>query len=259
MLKSPEYPKSPKFPKSLASPCVSCVSVSPVSEGQGLDRELEKELEGLATRTACTHPFKPVTRSGDRERFELARHVRAVEERIGRELTVDELTPALDQWYWLSRPFLDPAKTREDYWALFFSELGKVRVPAGEGDTLNKVLEIVSKLSVLQLPEIPGYADAPESWRRIAALHRELSRLCANGTYFLSYRDAAKVCDGLSHQLAHAITSALASTRFSVIEIVSKGKAGLNSGKAAEFRYLLPQNATGAEEDDGGMSFSTTG
>src|SRR4030095_17269411 len=54
MIKSPEYPKSPKFPKSLASPCVSCVSVSPVSEGQGLNGELEKELTGLAMRNACT-------------------------------------------------------------------------------------------------------------------------------------------------------------------------------------------------------------
>jgi hypothetical protein len=92
---------------------------------------------------------------------------------------------------------------------------------------------------------IPDYADAPESWRRIAALHRELSRSCANGTYFLSYRDAAKVCDGLSHQTAYPITFAL--DRLGVIEIVSKGKAGLNSGKAAEFRYLLPQTENPGE------------
>jgi len=254
MLKSPEYPKSLetlKSPESPKFPCVSYVSVSPVSEGQGLDRELKKELELLATRNACTRPFKPVTRAGDRERFELARHVRSVEQRIGGELTIDELTPALNEWYRLSRRFLDPAKKRDDYWALFLSELGKVRVLPGEGDTLNKALEAVLKLSLLQLPMIPDYAGAPESWRRIAALHRELSRLCANGTYFLSYRDAAKVCDGLSHQLAHAITSALASARFDVIEIVSKGKAGLNSGKAAEFRYLLPQTENGAEDDEG--------
>jgi len=57
-----------------------------------------------------------------------------------------------------------------------------VRVPTGEGDTLNKALEAVLKLSLSQLPMIPDYADAPESWRRIAALHHELSRLCANGT-----------------------------------------------------------------------------
>jgi hypothetical protein len=54
-----------------------------------------------------------------------------------------------------------------------------------------------------------------------------------------SPRDGAKVCDGLSEQKAYTITGAL--VQLGVIEIVRKGKAGLNSGKAAEFRYLLPQ------------------
>jgi CHC2 zinc finger len=112
--KSLESPKSPKSPE---SPCVSVSPVYLVSEGHCSDKKLEKELKGLATRNACTRPFKPLTRAGDRERFELARHVRAVEERIGRELSIDELTPALNEWYRLSRPFLDPAKKRDDYWA----------------------------------------------------------------------------------------------------------------------------------------------
>jgi hypothetical protein len=81
----------------------------------------------------------------------------------------------------------------ENHFAKFLAELTKVRVPTGEGDTLNKALGAVLKLSLSQLPLIPDYADAPESWRRSAGLHRELSRLSANGTYFLSYRDAAKL------------------------------------------------------------------
>jgi len=64
-----------------------------------------------------------------------------------------------------------------------------------------------------------------------------LEPLCGGGIYFLSYRDAAKVYDGLSHQEAHTITFALA--RLGVIKIESKGKAGLNGREAAEFRYLL--------------------
>src|SRR5215470_1778958 len=83
VLKSPEYPKSPKFPKSLASPCVSCVSVSPVSEGQGSDKELEKELAGLARRNACTSADDVP----EKKRFKLVRDVKAVEKRIGRDLT----------------------------------------------------------------------------------------------------------------------------------------------------------------------------
>jgi hypothetical protein len=69
-----------------------------------------------------------------------------------------------------------------------------------------------------------------------------------NRTYFLRYRDAAKVCDGLSHQVAHTITLALA--QLGVIEIVRKGQPGLNSREAAEFRYLLSDGKNGADEVD---------
>jgi hypothetical protein len=115
------------------------------------------------------------------------------------------------EWHRLTRPFLDPQKTRDDYLAAFLAELGKVRVPTGEGDTLKKALEHVSTLSVSELPEIPGMPDAPESWRRIAGLHRELSRRSTNKnkTYFLSCRDAAKAYPGLSHQAAYTINLAL--------------------------------------------------
>jgi hypothetical protein len=115
---------------------------------------------------------------------------------------------------------------------MILAELQKVRVPTGEG-TLTNALENVEKLSLAELPMMPGYPGAPENCRRIAALHRELSRLCGGGIYFLSYRDAAEVYDGLSHQEAHTLTFALA--RLGVITIESKGKAGLKGKEAAEF------------------------
>ena len=89
----------------------------------------------------------------------------------------------------------------------------------------------------------------------LADNNEALSRRSTNKdkTYFLGYRDTAKVCDGLSHQEAHTITFALAS--LGVIKIVSKGDAGLNGRKAAEFRYLLPQNENGAQEDDVGFEY----
>src|SRR5262245_56842438 len=83
--------------------------------------------------------------------------------------------PAFNEWHRLSQPFLDTAKTRDDYLAAFLAELGKVRVPTGEGDTLNKARENVSKLPPSELPIIPGMPGAPESWRRLTALHGELS------------------------------------------------------------------------------------
>ena len=135
-------------------------------------------------------------------------------------------------------------------WQAFLGELGKVRVPWGEGETLRKAVENVSKLSLDQLPAIPGLPYAPETWRRVLALHRELSRLSANRIYFLSYRNAAEVCNGLTHQSAHTITGALVT--LGAIKIVAKGKAGSNSRKATEFRYLLSEGDNGAQADHDG-------
>ena len=146
--------------------------------------------------------------------------------------------------------FDDPGKTRDDYFAEFIAGLRKVRVPTGEGDTLNKALQAVTKLSPSQLPVIPKMPNAPESWRRVAALHRELARKTRGNTYFLSCRDAAKASPGLSHQTACNINVILAQR--GVIEIVRVGDARPN-GKASEFQYLLSQSANGAEENDEGI------
>jgi hypothetical protein len=218
--------------------------VFPVSEGQSLDKELEKELKGLATRTACTRSEDV----SEKKRFKLARDLAAVQKRIGRDLSLAEIKRTCDKWEGASTPFVGLWDDDDYHFTKLLAELAKVRVPTGEGDTLNKALEAVSKLSLYQLPEIPGCAVAPERWRRIAALHRELSRLGANGKYFLSYRDAAKVYTGLSHQQSYDITTG-ALVRAGVIRIDNKGRAGLNGSKAAEFRYLLPQNANGAAEE----------
>ena len=142
-----------------------------------------------------------------------------------------------NKWYGLSQPYLDPKKTRDDYLATFFAELGKVRVPTGEGEALKKALEHVSTLSVFELPVLPGIAEAPESWRRLAALHRELARQSANGTYFLSCRDAAKAHPVLNKDLANNINRAL--DRLGVIKIRARWRSR-PGGNASEFRYLLP-------------------
>jgi len=222
---SHEYPKSRECPESLRSP------VSPVSNGQGL----EGELKGLAARNACTE--RNTARS---RRWRLLRDLKAVEKGIGRKLNLDERLPVFAEWHRLSLPFLDPAKSRDAYLAAFLKELGDVRIPTGEGDTLNKALEAVSKFTEPELPIIPGLAAAAESWRRLLALHRELSSRSTrkNKTYFLSYRDAAKAHSGLSHQLAYDVTRVFDQLGF--IKTVDKGQARANGGKAAEFLYLLP-------------------
>ena len=120
-------------------------------------------------------------------------------------------------------------------------------VPTGEGETIKKALASVSKLSPSQLPMIPGYPNAPESWRRVAALHRELLRLCRHNTYFMSCRDAAQVLPGLSYQAVSNFNHAL--ERLGVIKIVRVGDQRPN-GKASEFRYLLGDIMTSVEEEE---------
>jgi CHC2 zinc finger len=229
--RSHEYPQSPQSherPECHKSPVSP---MYPMSNGQGL----QKALKELGTRNGCNERI--TVKKG---LWQLARDLRALEKQSGRKLSNSELMLVFDEWHRLSQPFLHPAKTRDDYLEAFLAKPAKVRLPTGEGDTFNKALEAVSNLPVSELPAIPGYADAPESWRRVAALHRELSRLSAKKgkTYFLSYRDAAKAFASLNHQTAYNITFAL--ERLGVIKIVSKGEA-LPNGKASKFRYLLSQ------------------
>jgi CHC2 zinc finger len=229
--RSHEYPKSPQSHQSHERPeCHESrkspvFPVYPMSNGQGL----QKALKELGTRNTCNERI--MVKKG---LWQLARDVRGFQKQIDRKLTNSELRQGFDEWYRLSQPFLDPTK-RDDYLAAFLAKLAKVRIPRGEGDTLNKALQAVANFSVSELPAIPGIPDAPEKLRRVAALHRELSRLCGGKTYFLTCRDAAKAYPALTHQAAWNINGALA--QLGVIEVVRPGDARLG-GRASQFRYL---------------------
>ena len=225
--KEPEFSFLPS-PLPHVSPESHGFPVYPVSNCQGLG----KELQALARRNACVARDSARTR-----RWKLMQDLAAVQKRIERELSADELLKTFDEWYCASLRHLDPNKTRDDYLAKFFAELGKVRVPTGEGEALGKSLEHVSTLSVLELPTLPEMVDAPESWRRLAAVHRELARQSANGIYFLSCRHAAKVHPRLNKDLALSVNRALERLGVIKCERVGDPRPG---GKASEFRYLLP-------------------
>jgi len=128
--------------------------VYPVSNSQ----ELGNELEELAKCNVCTGG--DTAREG---RWQLARDLNAVEKRLARNLNPDEAMRTFNKWHGLSQPYLDPKKSRDDYLARFLGELGKVRVPTGEGEVLKKALERVSTLSVFELPILPRMADAPQT------------------------------------------------------------------------------------------------
>lgn len=216
-------------------------SGAPVSEGQ----RLETLLKARAAENACAHPS-----NARKKLWKLLRDLRAIEKVLKRELTILELMPAFDDWHRISSVYLGSAKNRDDYLAEFLSGLAKVRVPTGDGDTINKALQIVSKLTLPELPAISGVPDAPEHWRRVAALHREMSRLTGGKTYFLGCRDAAKVAAGLTFQKVSDINGAL--ERAGAIKTVRVGDQR-PGGKASEFRYLLPLSENVSAQDDGGL------
>ena len=207
------------FPESHGFP------VYPVSNSD----ELEKELVELAAHHACIAP-----NTAKKQRWSLLRDIVAVQKRIARKISPAELKKAFASWYRISLPNLDSKKTRDDYLGSFLAEFGKVRVPKGEGEALKKAL---ARISVLSLPELPKIPDVPENWQRVAALHRELARLSANGTYFLSCRDTAKAHHSLNKDSANTINGAI--EQLGVISLARTGERR-PGGNASEFRYRFP-------------------
>jgi hypothetical protein len=197
----------------------------------------------LGTANACK-----AQNTAKKRLWQLARNLAALEKKVKRELEIAEIIVACGEWFRLSQPFLDPAKTYDAYLAALVAALRKVRVPTGEGETIEKALKAVSKLSPCQLPVIPRYPNAPESWHSVAALHRELSQLCRGNTYFLSCRHGALTHSGLTYQAVSDINHTL--ERLGVIKVARVGDQRPN-GKASEFRYLLPQRDNSAEGGDG--------
>ena len=217
----PQKPQKPVLPQSPQNPPFPLLHLSPLSNRQ----ELEKQLKELAHQNGVE-----LEDEYEDNRWQLARDARAVELAIGRELTIAESTLMLDQWCRCS--ILDSRK-RDDHLAAFLIEVRKVRVATGEGDTVNKAVDRVSKLSSSELVQIPAIPNAPENWRRAATMHREMFRLTGRTVYFLSCRDTAKISLDLSHQTANNINSILVRQR--VIEIVERGDAQ----RAIRYRYLL--------------------
>src|SRR5438093_1070970 len=96
----PGSPVSPECPVSL---------VSPVSNGQGLDTQIENKLKELAAANCCTGRD-----TAKKRLWKLMRDLKAVEKGIIRELPIAVPMVAFDEWYRLSQSCLDPEKTRED-------------------------------------------------------------------------------------------------------------------------------------------------
>jgi hypothetical protein len=210
------------------------------SNGQAL----KAELTTLAALCQCAAPG-----TSEKKRFRLLRGLIAIQERDGRKLSNADVTLAIEEWHRLSQSVLDLEETLAHHLLRGLAELRKVKVALGK-EVVSQAVEVVLKLPVSELPVIPGMPNAPESLRRVAALHCELSRRSTkkDKRYFLGCRDAAKAHPGLSKSEAAIINNAL--VQLDVIEIVRPGEQ-IPDGLASEFRYLLPQTESAGEEDTG--------
>jgi hypothetical protein len=185
----------------------------------------------VANSLACREKGK-----GHRSQFELARHVRRLEIENGQPLHNDELRAVHQCWFSASTAL--PAETTEaEAFGDFIDRLRKVRIiPGTAGDTLQLAKE---RVLTFPLPEIPGFPDAPQAMRRIAALHCELQRAAGNAPHFLTAEDAGAF-SGLKHKIqANRIQWRLADERFGVLRCVKPGDQH-RGGKPTLWLYLLP-------------------
>ena len=240
---SPECSEPAECSEGSVSPELSECSELAVSSVSSNGQALEAKLRTLAAQCQCMAP-----RTSEKKRFQLLRGLIAIQERDGRKLSNAEVALAIEEWHRLSQSVLDPEETLEHHLLHGLAELRKVKVALGK-EIISQAVEVVSKLPVSDLPIIPGMPNAPENLRRIAALHRELSRRSTRKDkgYFLSCRDAAKAHPGLSKSEAAIINNAL--VQLGVIEIVRPGEQ-IPGGDASEFRYLLSET-DGTAEDSG--------
>ena len=199
------------------------------------------ELHALGGSCACSK--KGAER---RARFELARAVQGLEQCLGRKLSFNEQVTAFNAWYEKGRAFMKGKYDKQ--LALFLRERGSVKKPRGGDIAFRRLVKTVTELPASELPVIGAFeGDAPETWRRIAALHREKARQAKGGVYGLSCRDTANALEGWDHREAHALNEALA--KAGVIKKVGNGAVGKRKGVAARWRYLLPLY----HEDDAGI------
>ena len=239
--KQPESREYADWSESSMSPELAECSELAVSSVSSNGQALQAELRTLAAHCQCMAP-----RTSEKKRFHLLRGLIAIQERHGRKLSNTEVTLAIEEWHRLSQPVLDAQETLEHHLLHGLAELRKVKVALGR-EVISQAIEVVLRLPVSELPVIPGMANAPESLRRVAALHRELSWRSTKKEkrYFLGCRDAAKAYPGLSKSEAAIINNAL--VQLGVIEVLRPGEQ-IPGGLASEFRYLLPETDSTAED-----------
>jgi hypothetical protein len=161
-------------------------------EQQSSTEQLDAVIYGVVDRFIPTtfHQNNPLM-------FQIARGLKDIADRMGRELTIAEFKTAFDRWKKQSRRFWRQELSEDDYWVEFLDAC--MRAQHGlEADPRLGAWEESANIDIP--PEASQWVTDPRI-RRLIALCIVLKRRCNNGPFFASTRWVAEQFD-ISHDLA---------------------------------------------------------
>jgi AraC-like DNA-binding protein len=163
--------------------------------------------------------------------FLLARGIKALEKRLGREYSQTELRKIVDEWCEGATPFLREGQSRDDYWFEFLYGYERVKCPLGE-EVITRAWTRAKKLAP---PKIAGRFEQ-EKVRQLVALCRELQQIAGDESFYLSCRTVARLFHHETHTTAARWLRGLRHSK--IIRVTEQG--GPETNKASRYKYLHP-------------------
>ena len=230
---SPPNPLCPLYPPlSTLSTLPALPALPALSSLYSTKRQLVKKQDlGPQVAKAVALALPTDIHQNHKKLFVLARALKAVEKRRGREFSQEELRRVFGQWHVAARRWLRPEKSSDDYWFEFLEARDNAKYPLGEG-VLQRAWEAAQKAP---LPKVARQFETP-SLRLLVALCRELQRAAGDAPFYLSYRMAQTLLRPQSSSTAALWLKGLVRSR--VIKVIVKG--GPETNKATRYRYLHP-------------------
>jgi hypothetical protein len=162
--------------------------------------------------------------STNKQLHELAREIKGVEKRRGKNLTAKQYKAIYDNWESASRSFLRPGR---DYFTEFLAKLDCVTVPRGE--TLQAALERAKRRE----PPSKVLIVSNEGVRLLASLCRELQEMAGDQPIMLHQMSIAKLFGHSHHRNISNWIRAL-----KTLGVLKPADAAIPKAKAARYFYL---------------------
>jgi hypothetical protein len=177
--------------------------------------------------------------------FLLAQHLKGIEIEDGHVIPLMHVVVIAHKWHGASVQFLPPNMREETCTLALIKSMTQITKPTIP--IVFRALAALRNVPDKDLPVIPLAESFPVT-RRLAGLHREMSRLSAGGVYYLGERDATKAHPTLTRDMVRDGTGLLISEE--VIACVQKGRPDKSGKKrkASSYRYLRPDGQPDDED-----------